>query len=197
LIEIVPERTASISGLLDAFDLADGVARHAGRARDFLARVPWRRFGSLVALGRRVGHLLRDPARDDLLLAQRQQPALEVRHAAARQVVIDHPQLHVLDRLEVVVLDGTEFDAVALADVVAVMAVDQDVAPQDERVAAPFGQQAAFQRLVLDRRQRVGDGPQFLVNRDIQFWSLYFCCACLRRIGLHPTPSRAPAKAAN
>jgi hypothetical protein len=61
---------------------------------------------------RLLGHFLGHARGDDLLLAQRQHAALEIRHAAARQVVVDHPQHDVFDRLEAVVLDGAEFDAV-------------------------------------------------------------------------------------
>jgi hypothetical protein len=63
-------------------------------------------------------------------------------------MVVDHPQLDVFDRVEVVVLDvhRAERDVVLAADVVAVMAVDQHVAPQDQRFAASFGEQAALQR---------------------------------------------------
>jgi hypothetical protein len=60
-----------------------------------------------------------------------------------------------------------------LADVVAVMPVDQDFAPQHERIAAAFGQQAALQGGVFVVRQRVDKGTQFFVDGDVQFVSLY------------------------
>jgi hypothetical protein len=48
-----------------------------------------------------------------------------------------------------VVLHGVEGQAVLLADAVAVVAVHQQIAPQHQRVAAAFGQDAALQRFVL------------------------------------------------
>jgi len=88
---------------------------------------------------------------------------------------------------ELVVLDGAEFDAVLAADLVAVVAVDEDVAPQHQRVAAAFGQQAAFQRGVFDVGQRVDEGTQIVVYRDVQCRSLHFL---LRHhgAGVHATP---------
>ena len=54
-----------------------------------------------------------------------------------------------------------------LADRVAVVAVDQDVAPQHQRIAAAFGEDAALQRLVLLRRHRLDIGLEFLVDDDV------------------------------
>ncbi|KAG0731787.1 hypothetical protein G6F23_014962 [Rhizopus arrhizus] len=85
----------------------------------------------------------------DVALAQRQHAALEVRNAAAAQVLFDHPQVHVFHALEAGVLHGVERQAVLLADAEAVVAVDQHIAPQHQRIAAAFGQQAALQRFVL------------------------------------------------
>jgi hypothetical protein len=61
---------------------------------------------------------------------------------------------------------------VLAADLVAVMAVDQHVAPQHQRIAAAFGLQAAFECGVFVVRQRVDEGTQFLVDGDVQFVSL-------------------------
>jgi hypothetical protein len=89
------------------------------------------------------------------------------------QLVIDHPQLDVFDRIEFVVLDGAERDAVLAADGVAVMAVDQDVAPQNQGFAAAFGEQAAFQGFMFGGREGVDVSTEFVVNRDVQFVSLH------------------------
>jgi hypothetical protein len=202
LIEIVPLRTASTSSgagrLLDALDLADGIRRHARGLRDFLARAPGRRTDrpcscvGLPAHRSRTRRLCWRHARGhDFLLAQGQHAALEVGHAAARQMVVDHPQHDVFDaNRSLSLLDGAERDAVLRADVVAVMAVDQHVAPQHERVAATFGQQAAFERGVFDGCEGIDERAEFLVDRDIQSVSLR--AACVDATG-RPAPGAASA----
>jgi hypothetical protein len=52
------------------------------------------------------------------------------------------------------------------------MAVDQDVAPQDQRLAASFREQAAFEGFVFGGREGVDVGTEFVVNLDIQVGSL-------------------------
>ncbi|CEE71924.1 hypothetical protein XAC2852_470299 [Xanthomonas citri pv. citri] len=128
--------------------------------------------GLVVGHGRRfgsgVGVALAALARgQDLALAQRQYATLEVGHAAPAQVLFDHPQVHVLHGLEARVLHRLERQAVLLADTVAVVAIHQHIAPQHQRIAAPFGQQAAFQRLVFVGRQRVDIGLEFFFDNDV------------------------------
>ncbi len=103
----------------------------------------------------------------DVALAQRQHAALEVGHAATAQVLLDHPQVHVFHALEAGVLYGVEGQAMLLADAEAVVAVDQYVAPQDQRVTTALGQDAALQRVMFVRGQRVDIGLQFFFDDDI------------------------------
>ncbi len=81
-------------------------------------------------------------------------------------MVVDHPQMHVVHRLERRILDGSEFDVVLATDFVAIVAVDQHVAPQDKRVAATFGKQTLFEGSVFIRRERIDVRLEFLVNLD-------------------------------
>jgi len=83
-------------------------------------------------------------------------------------VVVDHPEHDVVDGTEAIVLDGAKFDAVLAADVVAVVAIDQHIAPQHQGVAASFGQQRAFQGGVFIGCERIDEGTQFLIDGDIQ-----------------------------
>ncbi|MNT75970.1 hypothetical protein D3C72_2149190 [compost metagenome] len=53
------------------------------------------------------------------------------------------------------------------ADAVTVVAVNQHVAPEHQRVAAAFGKQAAFQRVMFVLRERVDVGLEFLVDDDV------------------------------
>jgi hypothetical protein len=76
---------------------------------------------------------------EDVPLAQRQHAALEHRQAASPQVLVDHPQVYIIHRTEVRVLYGLKRQPVLLADGVAVMAVDEDLAPQHQRIAAALG----------------------------------------------------------
>ena len=164
--------------LLDLFDLADGGAAQARGAGDVLARGQ-RHGGRLglgrLALGRRDGRILGGGLRgqlghaggDDLLLAQRQHAALEVGNAAAAQVVIDHPQLDVVQVAETGVFRDLERHPVLLADLVAVVAVDQHVFPQHQRVATAFHQDAALQRRVFSLGQRLDIAAQHVVNFDL------------------------------
>jgi hypothetical protein len=186
--------------LLDPLDLADGIGRDARGACHFLTRVPWRgERHRLVGFGLQVVVGFLDHARgQDLLLAQGHQAALEIGDAAACQLVVDHPQLDVLDRVEVVVLERAERDVVLAADGVAVVAVDQDVLPQDQRLAASFGEQAALQGFVFGGSEGVDVSTELVVNRDIQFRSLRvllhavaYCCDCCA----HATPCAGSAKA--
>lgn len=141
-------------------------------------------------LGRLLGHLLRHAGGDDFLLLESQHAALEVRHAAARQVVVDHPQHHVVDRREVVVVDGAEGNAMLLADLVAVVTVDQGIAPQHQRVAAAFGKEAALERGVFDVGQWVDEGTQFVVDGDVQLVS---SCCCGNELSRRPACYTIPA----
>jgi hypothetical protein len=54
------------------------------------------------------------------------------------------------------------------------MAVDQHVLPEDQGFAASFGEQAALQGFVFGGREGVDVATEFVVNRDVQFVSLYF-----------------------
>mgnify|MGYP003339965365 CR=1 FL=1 len=149
-----------------------GTAFHAGRRTccprigTLLGVVSGRPFcGGGLALVE-LGHLAGLAFGQDLALAQRQHPALEVGHAAPAQMLVDHPQVHILDRLELGVLHGLEGQAMLLADAIAVVPVDQDVAPQHQRIPAALGQQAALQRLVLLGGQGVDVGLEFFANDD-------------------------------
>ncbi|MNY39265.1 hypothetical protein D3C86_1739410 [compost metagenome] len=64
-------------------------------------------------------------------------------------------------------LHGFKRHAVLLADAVAVVAVDQQIAPQHQRIAAAFGQDAALQRFVLIGAQRIDIGLEFFVDNNI------------------------------
>ncbi len=54
-----------------------------------------------------------------------------------------------------------------LADAETVVAVDQYVAPQDQRVTTAFGQDAALQRVMFVRGERVDVGLEFFFDDDI------------------------------
>ncbi|MCY1382144.1 hypothetical protein D9M69_701310 [compost metagenome] len=82
-------------------------------------------------------------------------------------MLVDHPQVHVFHRLEVGVLHRLKRQAVLLADAVAVVSVDQHVAPQHQRVAAALAQDAALQRLEFVRRQGVYVGFEVRVDGDV------------------------------
>ncbi len=82
-------------------------------------------------------------------------------------MLLDHPQVDVIDGLETLVLHGVERNVVLAADAVTVVPVDQRVAPEHQRVAAAFGEQAAFQRLVLVGRERVDVSLEFFVDDDM------------------------------
>jgi len=56
---------------------------------------------------------------------------------------------------------------VLAADAVTVVAVHQCVAPEHEGIAASFGEQAALQRFVFVRRERIDVGLQFFVDDDV------------------------------
>ncbi len=103
----------------------------------------------------------------DVALAQRQHATLEVGDAAAAQVLLDHPQMDVVHRLESRVLDRLKRQAVLLADAVAVVAIHQHLAPQHQRVAAAFGEDAALQGVVLVRGQRVDIGLEFFFDDNV------------------------------
>jgi len=53
-------------------------------------------------------------------------------------VLVDHPQVHVVHGLEQRALQGLKWNAVLLANVVAVVAVHQHIAPQHQGIAATF-----------------------------------------------------------
>lgn len=53
-----------------------------------------------------------------------------------------------------------------LADGVAVMAIDQKITPQDQRIAASFGEQAAFERGELILREWIDVGAEVFVDGD-------------------------------
>lgn len=53
-----------------------------------------------------------------------------------------------------------------------VMAIDQHLAPQHQRVAASFGQQTRFQRGIFIAAKRVDERAQRFINSDGQFVSL-------------------------
>ena len=127
--EIVPARTAATSSGAACFRIfsiivtwrrASACAARATASRDFsggsAARRPGRRRGATRvrprpaprrAGGRPSLRRLADRLAlgDDLLLAQRQHAALEVGDAAPAQMLVDHPQVDVLDRPEARVLD--------------------------------------------------------------------------------------------
>ncbi|MNV35015.1 hypothetical protein D3C71_1264510 [compost metagenome] len=132
--------------------LVTGIGRAADLAVAFLLQLG---LIGAVALGQ------------DVALAQRQHAALEIGDAAAAQVLFDHPQVDVVHRLEAGVLDRLERQAVLLADAVAVVAVHQHLAPQHQRVAAAFGQDAALQGVVLVRGQRVDVGLEFFFDDNV------------------------------
>ena len=50
------------------------------------------------------------------------------------------------------------------ADAVAIVAIDQDIAPQHQRIAAALGEQAALERLVLVRGEGIDIGLEFFVD---------------------------------
>jgi hypothetical protein len=82
-------------------------------------------------------------------------------------VVVDHPQHDVFHAAETGVLRDFEWNAVLLAYGIAVMAVDQHVVPQHQRIAAAFGQDAALQRRVFRLGQRVDVSAQGIVDLDL------------------------------
>ena len=82
-------------------------------------------------------------------------------------MLVNHPQVNVIQRLERGVLHGIERNAVPGANAVAVVPVHQHIAPQHQRVAAPLDQQAALQRLMFIGGEGVDVGKQFVVNRDV------------------------------
>ena len=141
--------------------------RHAGRRRGGGGRAFFRlRF--CLRIARHKGSCRACTAlRHDLALAQRQHATLKVRHAAAAQVLVNHPQVHIFHRLEARVLHGLEGQAVLLANAVAVVAVHQHIAPQHQGIAATLGQNAALQRIVFFRGQGVDVGFEFFVDNDV------------------------------
>lgn len=167
--------------LVDALDhrhLAAAQARFAGhvRAADLRCGGP-RRAVFVSGLGRpadlavafllQLGLIGAMALGQDVALAQRQHATLEIGDAAAAQVLLDHPQMDVVHRLESRVLDRLERQAVLLADAVAVVAIHQHLAPQHQRVAAAFGEDAALQGVVLVRGQRVDIGLEFFFDDNV------------------------------
>ena len=159
---------------LDFFNLAERGATHArgagqcfpGQGRRGItgaACLDDTRFESSIARARRR----RVARRNDLFLAQGQHAALEIRYAAPPEMIVDHPEMNIVHRLKAFVLNGIERDAMLLADAVAIMSVDQQIAPQHQRVAASLGQQAAFQSGVFVFGQRIDIGAQVFVDRNI------------------------------
>ncbi|MNT70754.1 hypothetical protein D3C72_2091710 [compost metagenome] len=65
------------------------------------------------------------------------------------------------------VLHGVERQAVLLADAIAVVAIHQHIAPQHQRIAAAFGQDAALQGGMLVGGQGVDIGFEFFVDNNI------------------------------
>ena len=165
---------------VDALDHADltgaqlGFARQLGAA-DLRCRFPRRTVftgligdvGGAIALALQLRLLDLLAGGQDVALAQRQHAALEVGHAAAAQMLFDHPQVHVFHALEAGVLHGIEGQAMLLADAETVMAIDQYIPPQHQRIAAAFGQDAALQRVMFVRGQRVDVGLEFFFDDDI------------------------------
>ena len=82
-------------------------------------------------------------------------------------MLVDHPQVDVVHGLELRVLHRLEGQAMLLADAMAVVAIDQHIAPQHQRITAAFGQDAALQRVVLVGGQRVDVDAQFFLDGDV------------------------------
>src|SRR3546814_9565604 len=80
---------------------------------------------------------------------------LEIRHTAPAQMVFDHPQPDIIERGKTGILDSLELDAVFATQLVAIVSIDQHIAPQHQRIAATFGQQAMFEIGRASRRERV------------------------------------------
>lgn len=54
-----------------------------------------------------------------------------------------------------------------LAAAMAIVAIHQHIAPEHQRIATAFGQQATLQRLVFLWCQRVDIGLEFFIDNDI------------------------------
>ncbi len=59
-------------------------------------------------------------------------------------MIVYHPEHDIFYAVELVILLGLKWNAVLLANRVAIVSVDQGVLPQHQRIAAAFFQQAAF-----------------------------------------------------
>ena len=85
--------------LLEARGLGDGLAagqRFGRRAGDAIWRGGIGAGGGIGRICGGLGQCAFAARRHDFALAQRQHAALEVRHAAPPQVLLDHPQVHVV-----------------------------------------------------------------------------------------------------
>ena len=121
-------------------------------------------------------------------LAQGQHTALKVGHAAPPQVLVNHPQVHIVHALELRALQGVEGNAMPLADAIAVVAVHQHIAPQHQGIAAALGQQAALQCGVFLRRQGIDIGFELGVDDDVHVWR----CGQAKGVIVEATPLAPP-----
>ncbi|KJK08412.1 hypothetical protein UB46_42460 [Burkholderiaceae bacterium 16] len=130
------------SRLLDFLDLAKRRTAHPRCARNSLASQHWIGPGLRgdFSPGRFCRTMLRlyQTRGYDFLLPQCKYASLEIRYAAPPEVIVDHPQVHIVHGLERLVLYRIERDSVLLADAVAVVSVHQEIAPQYQCIAAPF-----------------------------------------------------------
>ena len=141
-------------------------------------------FGACAGL---VGKRGLSAGSEDFPFTQGKDTALKVRNAAASEVLVNHPQVHIVHRLEQTALHCLVGQAVLLADAVAVMSVDQHIAPQDEGIAAPLRQNAAFQSGMLLGGKRVNIGFEFFVDDDVHTGCAYakgLDCRCWNSLGL-------------
>src|ERR1700761_3229257 len=173
-------RSGLLLDLLDHADLA--VAQSCFARKRFTAdhRLGTRRIGNgrdLTRVGRLDRHLYfhwligiaraTAPLGQDGALAQCQHAALKRRDAASAQMLVDHPQVYVVHRLKLRVLHRLEWQIMLAAHAVAMVTIDQHLAPQHQRVTTTLGQDASLQRLVFLRGHRVDIGLEFFIDDDV------------------------------
>jgi hypothetical protein len=82
-------------------------------------------------------------------------------------VLLDHPQVHVVHGLERAVLNRLKRQAMLDTDAMAVVAVDQHIAPHHQGIAAALGQDAALQGVVFIRGERVDVDTQLVKDLEV------------------------------
>ena len=147
---------------MNLLNLADGVGADTRLFRHGLARHFRLRGGD----GSRIGWRLVVRGQN-AFLSQGQHPSLKIRQTAPAQMLLNHPQVHIVHGLEQLALHCIEGYAVFAADGVAVVPVHKHITPQHQRIPAPLRQDAALQRRFFILGQGVDVGKEFFVDRDV------------------------------